>query len=119
MPNDEVATVYSRAKYVLSDHWPDMSKHGFISNRIFDAAASGALILSDPVVGMDDLFGELVPTFSSVDELRAIADDVEDRADHYASIRRRARDLVVQSHTFDKRASAFADLVNPMLSAGS
>ncbi len=115
VPNCDVGGVYSRAKFVLSDHWPDMAAHGFISNRIFDAGASGALIVSDPVAGMDDLFGSLVPTFSGSDELQALASDIAARAQHYESVRQRLRALVLKSHTFDHRAATFAALVDPLL----
>ena len=38
---------YSSAKIVLNDHWPDMRAHGFLSNRLYDALACGAFVISD------------------------------------------------------------------------
>ncbi|MGB1207560.1 MAG: glycosyltransferase family protein, partial [Paracoccaceae bacterium] len=46
IPNEELSAYYSKAQAVLNDHWDDMREQGFISNRIFDAAASGAYIIT-------------------------------------------------------------------------
>ena len=42
---------------MLADHWDDMREHGFISNRIYDALACGAVVVSDDVAGLDGRFG--------------------------------------------------------------
>jgi GT2 family glycosyltransferase/spore maturation protein CgeB len=56
VPNEELRKVYSSAKIVLCDHWEDMRKHGFVSNRIYDALACGATIVSDEVSGLAGRF---------------------------------------------------------------
>jgi hypothetical protein len=60
VPNDELHRVYSSAGIVLNDHWDDMREHGYISNRIYDALACGALVLSDDVPGLAERFGDAV-----------------------------------------------------------
>jgi len=60
LDNKSLPPVYAASGAVLCDHWPDMREHGFISNRIFDVVASGALPVSDNVVGIKELFGKLV-----------------------------------------------------------
>ena len=51
VPNHLLSAYYASASIVLNDHWPDMATQGFVSNRIFDALAAGALVISDPVEG--------------------------------------------------------------------
>jgi spore maturation protein CgeB len=51
IPHTELRKAYSSCKILLNDHWDDMREKGFISNRIFDGLASGALIISDQVEG--------------------------------------------------------------------
>ena len=41
VPSTELARYYGAADIVLNDHWDDMLAEGFISNRIYDALASG------------------------------------------------------------------------------
>ncbi|HXS48074.1 MAG TPA: glycosyltransferase, partial [Solirubrobacterales bacterium] len=78
VPNHELRKVYSSARIVLCDHWDDMREHGFISNRIYDALACGATIVSDEVAGLDGRF-EGVRTYSTPAELEDLVDEILSR----------------------------------------
>ncbi len=112
VPNDELRHVYSAAGIVLNDHWEDMREHGYISNRIYDALACGAFVISDEVAGLGERFGEAVACFRSREELhelieRFLADPDERR-------RRGAlgRELVLERHTFAHRADELLGLLD-------
>ncbi len=49
---------YYNAKIVLNDHWDDMKKNGFISNRVYDVLAVGGVLFSDYVIGMEKIKSE-------------------------------------------------------------
>ena len=72
VPNSEVSAMYRAAGVVLNDHWPDMAKFGFISNRLFDAVASGARVISDEVQGISELFDGAVQTYRTPTQLEAL-----------------------------------------------
>jgi spore maturation protein CgeB len=57
-PNDQLNSLYSRARATINDHWDDMKSFGFINNRILDALACGLPVISD-------YHSELKSTFSS------------------------------------------------------
>ena len=85
-----------------------MREHGYISNRIYDALACGALVLSDEVPGLAERFGEAVVVYRSAQELRELIDRL--LADP-AERRRRAelgRAIVLDGHTFAHRVDAAA-----------
>jgi hypothetical protein len=107
--NEDLHRYYASASVVLSDHWPDMRDEGFIANRVYDALASGAFVVSDRVAGIDRRFDGAVATYGTAEELRAvIADAIADPDDR----RRRAehgRDIVLARDTFEHRARAIAD----------
>ena len=69
VPNDQVTTVYRSRGLVLADHWHDMAREGFIANRIFDAVAAGARVISDEVPGIEETFEGAVQVYRSVEEL--------------------------------------------------
>ena len=102
--NDELRRVYSSAGIVLCDHWPDMRADGFLSNRLYDAVACGALVVSDRVTGLDRAFGDAVVTYEDREELGALVDrllaDPEQRARRVLG----ARERVLVGETFDDRA---------------
>ena len=69
IPNEQIAGMYRAAGVVLNDHWPDMARGGFLSNRLFDAVASGARVISDDAIGIKEVFGESVAVYKSPIEL--------------------------------------------------
>lgn len=73
LDNNLVPLAYRGARIVLNDHWRDMAERGFWSNRVFDALACGALVVSDKVAGAADLAPGL-RTYRDVEELRALLD---------------------------------------------
>jgi hypothetical protein len=69
MPNADLPAAYAGAGVVLNDHWREMADDGFLSNRLFDAVASGARVVSDEAAGLTEVFGDAVVTYSSPDQL--------------------------------------------------
>ncbi|MCD9196786.1 glycosyltransferase [Aeromicrobium wangtongii] len=74
LPNEQVPAAYRGARIVLNDHWSDMARLGFYSNRLFDAVASGARVVTDPVEGVEELLGPSVRSYRTLDELRDLLD---------------------------------------------
>lgn len=108
LDNERVPDAYRGARVVLNDHWQDMADEGFASNRLFDAVAAGAIVVSDSVDGVPVEFGGMVRAYGSVEELRALL-DAEGEGDGDAgwptpSERRRAAAAVAEKHSFARRA---------------
>lgn len=103
--NDEVPAAYASAGIVLNDHWTDMAANGFFSNRLFDAAAAGARIVSDDVPGMREIFGAQVQTYGSDERLRQLLDPASALWPSAAEIGELAA-AAVENHSFDARARA-------------
>jgi O-antigen biosynthesis protein len=110
-PNDRLATLYSSADVVLNDHWPDMARLGFVSNRIFDVIASGGTLFTDPVSGLTELFGDLVPVFDSAETLASLLAEREAHPEVFDERMRQARGIVLAEHTFDARASRILEIL--------
>ena len=104
--NDGVRRAYSSAALVLNDHWDDMREQGIVSNRVFDALACEALVVSDHLPEIVERFGDAVVTYRTPQDLHAQLDallaDPEQRAERAA----RGRALVLAEHTFRHRVDA-------------
>jgi hypothetical protein len=74
VPNEELGVLYRSAGVVLNDHWEDMARDGFLSNRLFDAVAAGAQVISDRAAGLDEVFGPEVAAVDSADDLARLLD---------------------------------------------
>ena len=103
LPNDEVPAAYASAGVVLNDHWADMAEQGFLSNRLFDAVATGAAVISDHAEGLADVLPS-VRIYRDVDQLRALLSDPSLLPD--AKERANAAAAVAEEHSFDARAAS-------------
>lgn len=109
-PNDDLGAAYRAAGVVLNDHWEVMGKDGFVSNRLFDAVAAGARVISDRVEGIEELFGRSVQVaeragdvarLALLPDLDAVFGDDEERRRNAARIH--------AEHSFDVRAKSLLD----------
>lgn len=108
--NSELPARYRAAGVVLNDHWTEMREEGFMSNRLFDAAAVGARVVSDPVEGAEELFPGVVRTFRDPAHL---VDLIREPHQWFGDddARRDVADMVGRDHSFDARARTLLDTV--------
>lgn len=107
IPNSELGSFYKSAKVVLNDHWGDMKACGFISNRLFDAVAAGACVVTDYVAGLEEIFGDSVFVYSSNETLRHALKKANKRRSK-AHLKKVATDMQ-NNHTFDQRVDVILD----------
>ncbi|PKI92039.1 hypothetical protein CW368_04115 [Actinomycetales bacterium SN12] len=107
--NDELGRRYACASVVLNDHWADMQREGFISNRLFDVVAAGGRAFSDNVPGIEEIFGGAVQTYRSVSEIVPfLRSDLDARFPDPAT-QRQLSDRVREEHSFRSRARVMLD----------
>lgn len=112
LDNADLPAAYRGSDVVLNDHWADMAEHSLFSNRLFDAVAAGARVVSDPVPGLAEIFGSSVQTYASLDELRSLTSPDSDRwpsADEMAAQAAK----IASEHSFVQRATVMlADVLD-------
>ncbi len=114
LANELVPTAYRSAGIVLNDHWPDMAEAGIVSNRVLDALAAGAVVITDDAAGMAEMLGETVSVVAGQDDLvKAIAAIRADRST-YAQRAVDGSETVRRDHTFRARADSIIDLLTPL-----
>ena len=101
--NHGLRCFYSRCKILLNDHWPSMVAKGFISNRIFDAGACGACIVSDEASGISELFGNAVVIYRNAAKLKHIVNDLLSNREKRKAKGEKLRDIVRTGHSFENR----------------
>jgi O-antigen biosynthesis protein len=111
LTQDEVRKVYSSAAIVFNDHWDGMRQEGFVSNRVYDALACGALVISDHLDELSERFGDAVVTYRTREELAGLIDRYLARPDERERKGREGRRLVLAEHTFAQRVDALLELV--------
>jgi GT2 family glycosyltransferase len=105
LPNAEVGAAYRASRVVLNDHWPDMSANGFLSNRLFDAVAAGARVISDDVPGIEEVFGDAVQVARTPEELDELVNAADlDGVFGTDELRRQRAQRISADHSFAARA---------------
>jgi spore maturation protein CgeB len=111
VPNDALAAAYGSAGVVLNDHHDAMRVDGFVSNRLFDAVASSARVITDPVDGLAGLFGPSVQVYETSEDLRRLATLADpDAVFGDLAARRAAADRVRAEHSFAARAQRLVEV---------
>ncbi|MEO8529691.1 MAG: hypothetical protein ABI459_00565, partial [Deltaproteobacteria bacterium] len=75
--NADVGNVYRHAQVVLCDHVVTMRHLGFTSNRIFDALACGAAIVSDQLPSLPEGFERFVTRCETVEDFRTAVETIK------------------------------------------
>ena len=105
LANAELGAAYRSAGLVLNDHWHDMRTQGFLSNRLFDAVAAGARVVTDDVVGIEEVFGDGVQVVRSSAELADLVNtDDLDAVFGSDEVRRERAARLAAEHSFAARA---------------
>lgn len=118
IPNRSLASAYRSAGVVVADHHPSMRVGGFIANRLFDVLASGGVVVSDPVVGLDELLGRFVPTYDDPQRLGRIISELLDDPVRRRQLARDGREHVVAHHSMDLRAREILRHVDDAFTGG-
>ncbi|MBS1869201.1 MAG: glycosyltransferase [Actinobacteria bacterium] len=119
LPNDAVRRAYSSAALVLNDHWDDMRAQGIVSNRVYDALACGALVVSDHLPELAERFGDAVVTYRTPDDLRTSVERLLADPDERAARAAAGRERVLAAHTFRHRVDALLASIAPLKTASA
>lgn len=72
--NRNLNKYYSSAKIVLSDHAEDLAEMGLVINRLYDASAAGAFVISEYSPYIEEIFGDTIPLFKTKEEFKQLID---------------------------------------------
>ena len=109
--NEDLRKYYSNCQILLNDHWKDMTESGFISNRIFDALACGAIVLTDPVRGIEQLFNEGIYFYRNADEFAGQISWIQENFDEAKRLALKNQKIILGQHTFAHRADRILEVV--------
>lgn len=104
IPNNILNQFYSSCNILLNDHWAEMRDLDFPSNRLFDALACGAFIISDDIPSAGDLFENNIVTYKNSKDLDEKIDFYLNNKPERDKKRKAGREIVLANHTFDNRA---------------
>jgi glycosyltransferase involved in cell wall biosynthesis len=118
--NIDLPKYYSGADVVLNDHWETMRSNGFVSNRIFDALACGAVVVTDEVAGLpEDLLEHCIVFGESRSLSEAIKMAQECKAARSKDDSDKLGSHIAREHSFDARALRILMVMQRYMDVGS
>jgi glycosyltransferase involved in cell wall biosynthesis len=113
LANEFATDAYAKAAAVLNDHWESMKDFGYISNRVYDALASGAHVISDYFPELEREYGHVVSLYRDKDGFVAAAEAALARSPDVEG--REVAAQTVTEHSFDIRATAILGQIRHFL----
>ena len=111
IPNEILRKYYSKCGVLLNDHWDTMREKGFISNRLFDAAACGATIISDKIAGLEKVFGNKIYTYNSRENLPKVVENCLQQKSQNGREKLELAKYIRDNHSFDKRVGEMLEAI--------
>lgn len=107
--------IYRNTRIVVDDANHVTKPYGAVNSRVFDALAAGRLVVTNGVIGADETFEGLLPSFETKEEFNALIKKylADDQA--YSSKVNELREFVLKNHTYDIRANQLISFLKSRL----
>lgn len=96
--------VYNSTKIVIDDANSATKAFGAVNSRVYDALASGTLVLTNGEIGAKETFNGKLPVFTSKEELNNLIEYYMDNEDERIARVQELQEFVLKHHTYENRA---------------
>lgn len=103
--------VYASTKIVIDDANRVTKNYGAVNSRVYDALATGTLVLTNGEIGAEETFHGKLPVFRSKDELNELIKYYLDNESARLSKVKELQDFVLENHTYKNRANILKEVL--------
>jgi len=97
--NSNLHKYYSSAKIVLNDQAQDLADMGLVINRLYDATAAGAFVISAYSPYIEEIFGDSIPMFKNKEEFKELVDFYLSHPEERAEKAEKAQKITLKKYT--------------------
>lgn len=108
----DLPRVYASTKIVVDDANNATKKYGSVNSRIYDAIASGTLVVTNGVLGVKEMFNDELPVYNNKKELNHLIEYYMSNEDERRSKVDELQRLILEKHTYDNRARTLIKILN-------
>eukprot|EP01038_Epipyxis_sp_PR26KG_P010841 gene10841-14552_t len=115
LPYEMIPRIYRSVKIVIDDANHVTAPWGSVNSRVFDALASGALVISNGKLGINHIFSkelmypDIAPVFRTGSELAHLIDFYMNNPNERTRVMMKMQQIVLNNHTYGKRAIQIKD----------
>ena len=103
--------LYASTKIVIDDANRVTKDYGAVNSRVYDALASGALVLTNGVIGAQETFKGKLPSFNSKEELNELLNYYLANEDERLAKVEELQEMVLKDHTYKNRALKLKEIL--------
>ncbi len=107
----DMPKIYKGTKLVIDDANRVTKPFGSVNSRVFDALASGTLVLTNGIIGAEDTFGDLLPTFATEEELSSLLNYYLKNEVERETLAKKLQEIVCHYHSYDYRARQLIEII--------
>ncbi|MEG6504016.1 glycosyltransferase family protein [Nitratidesulfovibrio sp. 1201_IL3209] len=111
-PYRAMPRIYNQSRLLVDDANSVTKEWGSVNSRVFDALASGILVITNSATGSGELFDNRLPVYTSPEGLRGELARYLDDPELYRSTVEDLRGRVLAGHTYDIRARELAAIIH-------
>jgi hypothetical protein len=117
LPIDDIAKLYSSAKIVLNYHEDSQREWGMWNNRVFEALACGALLITDDAAGLGAEFAGGLITTAGGAETAGLIEHYLARPEERRRIGEAGRELTRRRYTYSRWARSVREFYERLVRA--
>jgi spore maturation protein CgeB/GT2 family glycosyltransferase len=107
----DIPKVYASTKILIDDANRVTKNWGSVNSRVFDALASGVLVITNGVLGSEKVFNGLLPTYQNEQELSERISFFLSNEDERIKLVKQLQKEVLKNHSYDNRANELASIL--------
>jgi len=103
--------IYRSTKIVVDDANRVTKEYGSVNSRVYDALASGVLVITNGELGANETFNGSLPVYRSKKELNSLLEHYLSHDEERTLKIKELQDFVLSNHTYDHRARTIRDIL--------
>ena len=107
----DLPKVYASTKIVIDDVNRGAKNYGSINSRVYDATASGTLVLTNGVIGAQEAFNGELPVWKSQEDLKNLIEYYLSNEDKRIQKVEDLKEYVLKNHTYNNRADTIKKIL--------
>lgn len=108
----DMPDVYASTSIVIDDANIATKPWGSCNSRVFDTLAAGRLLITNGNIGVEELFGKLVPTYHDKESLTTVLNYWISHPEERIKRSSLLQQIVKQHHTYDNRADMVLNILS-------
>ncbi len=103
--------IYSSTKIVIDDVNLGAKNFGSVNSRVYDALATGALVITNGKIGAEETFKDKLPVWKSKEDLKNLIEYYLTNENTRIAKVKELHEFVLENHTYENRANTFKNVL--------